>query len=196
MSNGQDDDNDRLMLFYERYVAQREKLHDAVMESSGRYGKAILTLSGGSIALTVTFIEKIAAEPSPESVKFIIASWFLFLTSLVSHLFSLRNSNKATTQQITILDKQYRNLVDAESYSKGFHDWREPVNKYSGRTRCFSGISIWTLIFGIVFVFIFSAINLYEKGGKTCPETTKAGAQEEVQPKPPEITKAKPLHEP
>jgi hypothetical protein len=160
----QNEDNEKLMLFYERYVAQREKLHDAVMESSGRYGKAILALSGGGIALTVTFIEKIAAEPSPESIKFIILSWAMFLISLVSHLFSLRNSNKAATQQILILDKQYRNLIDSPTYSEGFKNWKEPVNKYSGRTRFFSSISIWALILGIVFVFVFSAVNLYEKG--------------------------------
>jgi hypothetical protein len=158
------DDNEKLMLFFERYVAQREKLHDAVMESSGRYGKAILTLSGGSIALTVTFIEKIAAEPSPESIKFIILSWSMFLISLVSHLFSLKNSNKASTQQIIILDDQYKKLVNATSYAEGFKNWEEPSNKYSKRTRLFSDVSIISLILGIVFVFIFSAVNLYEKG--------------------------------
>ena len=193
MLEEKEDDNDRLMLFYERYVAQREKLHDAVMESSGRYGKAILALSGGAIALTVTFIEKIAAEPSPESVKYIILSWLFFLISLVSHLFSLRNSNKASTQQIAILDNQYRELVHAESYSEGFYNWKEPINKYSCRTRLFSDISIWTLMAGIMFVFIFSALNLYQKGEKTWLKTTKVVKVEGSQSKNPPITSDKPL---
>jgi hypothetical protein len=44
---------------YDSYVKERETLNHSSLEISGRYDKSVLFLSGGALALSVTFIEKL-----------------------------------------------------------------------------------------------------------------------------------------
>jgi hypothetical protein len=55
--------DDYLDKLYQQYSSQREKLDAASIEAAGRYDKAVLTISTGALALSVTFIEKIASNP-------------------------------------------------------------------------------------------------------------------------------------
>jgi len=176
-------DDLRKQKYYERYIAQREILHGATLESSGRYGKAILALSGGALALTVTFLEKIAPSPVIDSISFIILAWLCFLLSVVLHLFSLRNSNKAVTEQIRILDAEYDCYMGANSFQEGVESWVSPVNRYSARTGFFSALSLTGFVVGVVFVFIFISINLYQKGVTPC-QTGKKEVVQEVEERP------------
>ena len=50
---------------YETYIKDRDALRSDSLEVSGRYDKAILALAGGALALSVTFLEKIAPHPVP-----------------------------------------------------------------------------------------------------------------------------------
>jgi len=53
------------------YLATREQLHQLEIEASGRYDKWLMTLAGGSLALSVTFLDKIAKQPAPETLLYL-----------------------------------------------------------------------------------------------------------------------------
>jgi hypothetical protein len=80
---------------YEAYSKEREGLRAAALEVSGRYDKWMLFLAGGALALSVTFIEKIAPHPPPWSF---ILLWVLGCFSFYHLSWSCMPSEPATQQ--------------------------------------------------------------------------------------------------
>lgn len=152
---------------HERYVKQRERLLDASLETAGRYDRALLTVGSGALAISVAFLEKIAPSPVPWTIAFIVLAWTLLLASIISQLLALDRSENATKHQVSILDTEYLFYFSgddpAERVREGFIP---PVNPFVDQTKRYNLASRYCLISGIVLVFVFSALNLWIKGGK------------------------------
>ena len=88
----------------EAYLSYRQSLDNAEVEVSGRYDKWILTLSGGALGLSITFLEKIAPTPNPETVWLLTFSWVLFVASILAALISLLTSQSAIREMRNSLD--------------------------------------------------------------------------------------------
>ena len=164
---------------YEAYVKERDALRGESLEISGRYDKSVLFLAGGALALSVTFIEKIAPHPFPWSFGILLIAWIFLILSVMLELHALATSQNALHQQIALLDTEYDAFVAAES-AKGAA-WNEadqpsePENKATSRTRL---LNLWSLRFlgaGIALVCVFSAINLpYAQQNKDMSDTATA----------------------
>jgi len=156
-----DDYTDKL---YTQYVAQRVKLDAASLEAAGRYDRAVLAISSGALALSVTFIEKIAATPQQWTLFILVPGWLLLLVTIILHLFSLASSQNATSEQIRILDQQYSTYFSAADVAQAVRDgWTEPINLYATRTKKLNIYSQITLFLGIVLILTFSSINICVK---------------------------------
>src|SRR5262245_8526451 len=70
----------------EVYLDERKLLVDLEQKSADQHDKAILTLAAGGLALSITFLEKIAPNPRPDTLWLIAFSWGGFITSLVAIL--------------------------------------------------------------------------------------------------------------
>lgn len=128
-----DEDNDRSVSIG---VEERQSL---------AFDRAVLTLSAGALALSITFVQNIA--PEPRYLWLLFSSWFGFLVSLSVTLCSFLMSQVAWRQ------------------------WRENLGKVEEKgdriaaewTNGLNFVSAGAFIVGVCFLAIFSGVNLEAK---------------------------------
>src|SRR5690242_21126930 len=82
----------------------RAMLVEAHQKSSEAYDKALMTLAGGALAVSITFIHDVA--PQPKHKGWIATSWGLFSASLLAVVLSFIASQHSILRQIYQLDKR------------------------------------------------------------------------------------------
>ena len=162
---------------YESYVKEREALRDSSLEISGRYDKSILFLSGGALALSLTFIEKIAPLPTAWTFVLLATAWLLLIASVVLELYALATSQTAINEQITILDAEYDTFLEnltGDITISGHHTPPARENKFTARTRRLNVWSLRFMVLGLGFLCLFSGINLpFSRGRHDMAEQTQ-----------------------
>ena len=146
---------------YEVYSKEREKLNGASLETGARYDRIVLTLSGGALVISLTFLEKVAHNPIAWSLWLIVPAWLLLLGSVALQLLALAASQDAIRLQIERLDNEY-------TFYFSFTDPAEMVekretegkNRFVTRASRLNTCSRWALIIGMLLLFAFSACNL------------------------------------
>jgi hypothetical protein len=133
---------------YKVYLEERKQLIEAERETAQQFDKAILTLAAGALALSITFINQIAPNPKPHSIYYLVGAWILFCASLLSTLISFLTSQVACRKQRDILDME----ISGRDNNKN--------NKAASWTNKLNYCSIACFILGVIFLIIFSAINL------------------------------------
>lgn len=146
---------------YSEYAQERAKLDDASLEAGGRYDRAVLTISTGALALSIVFVEKIASKPATYTVFLLVIAWTLLLVSIVFELLALDASQRATTEQISILDEKYMTLLygDDGLLQEILHETPQE-NPFSKKVSRYNTLSFLALVVGIVLIMIFSALNM------------------------------------
>lgn len=140
---------------------QRERLHtsargellDRQFSNSEAYDKAILTLSSGFLALSLSFIKEILPAGSITWATLLYASWVLLALAIVSTVISFRVSNAAIERQLEQAQRYYGER-DESAFTKSklsrAVDW---LNNVSG--------GLFTL--GVVLTVIFVISNFSEE---------------------------------
>lgn len=82
----------------------REHLVLARQSSQDSYDKAILSLSGGALGISIAFIDKLAAD-APLRPGLLLTSWSCWAISLILILFSHFFSHRSLTHAIAKLDR-------------------------------------------------------------------------------------------
>jgi len=158
----------------EIYLKTRQSYNEAELEVSGRYDKWILTLSGGALGLSIAFIEKIAKNPTPDTLFWLKISWGCLVISLLTALLSLVTSQSAIRENREELDsahseKRAPNLI--------FPRW------FSCITNGLNWGSLLLFILGVTFLCVFSFKNIDQsitKGGKRNGQETSATTSQEA----------------
>jgi hypothetical protein len=128
---------------YELYLADRTRLATAKLESAKSYDQTILTLSGGAVALSITFLEKLVHRPSV--VWLLYASWICFGVAMLCTLYSLLASQRAVHEEIRKLDRSYQALVGV--------DGQESAKPPEEREKTRFGLSTkWVSAFAKIFM--------------------------------------------
>ncbi|MBI4823181.1 MAG: hypothetical protein HY805_02990 [Nitrospirae bacterium] len=133
-------------------VYLRKLLIEAERETAQQFDKAILTLAAGALALSITFIKQIAPDPKPVSKYFLLGAWIFFCLSMLSTLISFLTSQKACRNARDILDEEISHNDKQHNTTK--------ENKATSWTNRLNYFSIGFFIFGVIFLIVFSAINL------------------------------------
>ena len=118
----------------EEYLRERELLIKIESEMSKSFDKAMITLSAGALALSITFIDKLIASIVVGKV-YLVLSWIGFVVALMSILISFLLSQSAFRKQREILDHVYSGAGNQKS-------------------NCFSIITNWLNIISISFFII------------------------------------------
>jgi preprotein translocase subunit SecG len=134
-------------LDYETYLKYRFSLDTAELEVSGRYDKWVLTLSGGALGLSITFLDKIAKNPIPETKFYLACAWAFFVISLVLGLISLLTSQSSIREGRDNLDK----MLEKKPLGK--------VGLYSKVTNALNWLSGSAFVIGTVLLCVFSFKN-------------------------------------
>jgi hypothetical protein len=140
---------------------QRERLHtgarsellDRQFSNSEAYDKAILTLSSGFLALSLSFIKEILPAGSIAWTGLLYASWVLLASAIVSTVTSFRVSNAAIERQLEQAHRYYKEK-DESAFTK---------SKLSRSVDWLNNISGGLFIFGVVLTVIFVILNFSEE---------------------------------
>ena len=136
------------------YLKTRSSYDAAELDVSGRYDKWILTLSGGALGLSITFIEIIAKNPPADTLIWLKLSWACLVVSLLATLLSLVTSQSAIRENRKELD-----LAHSEKRSPrlSFPKW------FTYATNLLNWGALLLFILGVVFMCIFSFSNIDQK---------------------------------
>jgi hypothetical protein len=148
---------------YAAYCAERAELNRFQLEISGRYDQWILTLSGGALGISLTFLEKIAPLPSANTIFLLGIAWVFLIASLLSGLLAVLASQYAVYGQVLVLDEDYaawrKSIVEGDSASPP-HPASARKNRYTVRTDLLNKSSAASFVLGVFFLCCFSFSNL------------------------------------
>jgi hypothetical protein len=135
---------------YDRFLETRADYIARERVASEQAEKVLIAGAAGVLALSVTFLEKIAPTPKPETLALLAIGWLLLLLSLAASLvtFVLRSQN-------------YRSAREALDLTAGTGkpDFRnvDSMNKWlDGLLH----VRLWTLVAGVVLLVVFAYTNI------------------------------------
>lgn len=144
----QEAENAEQSLEYSTYLDERKSLITTELDVSSRFDKSVLTLSGGSLFLSMTFVKDIAANPN--LTYFLLFAWMLLALAICLMLISLLTSQSALRRQRKILDENLSKSEDAVTHR----------NQLAVVTHRLNVSSIIAFILGVISLSLFVAANL------------------------------------
>jgi hypothetical protein len=145
----------------------RDHLNAALQTASRDYDQAILTLSAGILAVSVTFAHDLTPQPVPGSPPFLFAGWLLLLVAVTCTLFSFATSQRAIRKMIRAANSaSAKNLGTATTQTqvkpgRGLTRLRARVNagaaKVTGYLNAAAGIFF---VFGVLLLVLYASFNL------------------------------------
>ena len=141
----------------------REGLVETQRKLNESYDKLIITLSGGALALSITFLKDIIGSSEINYPSLLLIAWGLFVLSLTSILSEILFGIKAHKKAIKQVD------------NGTIHD-----QKVGGKSSFYSTATHWvaacSLVLGLLFISVFAFCNIGERHGtketNTDPKTT------------------------
>lgn len=157
---------------YESYTKERDALREDALQSGERYDKAILSLAGGALALSVTFLEKIAPHPFTWSYGLLGLAWLCLIVAILLELYALAKTQTITNMQMDLAGAEYlaylRSLPEGQSSALPASDPVTPqteIDQHKTRLRGLNTWSLRTLTAGIALICLFSLVNLFSRSG-------------------------------
>lgn len=132
-------------------VDYRKFLVAAEQKSQEDFDKAVLTLSGGALGISFTFLKDIVGVNSITEPAFLIWSWRLWAGSILCVLFSYFLSHLSLRKAIAQVDDQ--TIYD-----------QKPGAMWSTWTACLNIAGAALFVLGVLMLTCFASINLINKG--------------------------------
>jgi hypothetical protein len=130
---------------YEQYLAERRLLIESERAAGDNFDKVLLTLSAGSIALSVTFVEKIGAAGVAKPLLY--SAWAVLAAALVANLRSFMVLQLSINRVMEINDVFWEAGECAMS------------NPYRPKIMILNRWSFRLFIVGIILLLTFAALN-------------------------------------
>ncbi len=139
---------------YEIFLTEREALYKTAETAATQYAKAIITLSGASLVLTLTFIKDISPSPIRPSIPLIIASFMCFGFSLLATTVSLLLAQYAFIKQVEVTRQEL--LDNGESAAKS----KKLKNYYTTFLHVLNIAGLVAFTAGLVTCVLFVSMNM------------------------------------
>lgn len=161
---------------YESYTKERDALREDALQSGERYDKAILSLAGGALALSVTFLEKIAPHPFGWTYGLLGLAWLCLILAILLELYALARTQTVTNMQMDLARAEYlaylRSLPEAQSVALPAPEpvkSQQEIDGYKNRLRSLNTWSLRSLTAGIALICLFSLVNLFSRNTTGLP---------------------------
>lgn len=92
---------------HEAHVTGRHSLDDFALKTSERYGQWVLIISGGALAISITFLGKIAPHPASNTLFLLGLSWLAYIFAILAGFSAIFVRREAIYRQIEIDDESY-----------------------------------------------------------------------------------------
>jgi hypothetical protein len=132
-------------------ASERRALVELYGKSLEGFDRTIVTVSAGSLALSITFLKDIAAHPTPGSTSSLLAGWTSLILSLGLIVVSMLSGQQA-------LEAALAERNDAE--------------RLTSRTTWLNVSSMVFLLIGFAGLANFARLNLSDAGGVATAATT------------------------
>ncbi|NLD46634.1 MAG: hypothetical protein GX660_05475 [Clostridiaceae bacterium] len=152
-------------------------LANTVAKNSEAFDRAIITLSSGFLALSITFIDRIVKLSECTCICLLILSWSFFVISIVINFISIFVAQNECEKRRKLAEK---------CYFKGDKKSCQSLRDMNNPTQIINIISAGAYIIGTILITIFVSINLTGKGVSNMAEQKKTGNNQQ-QSKPPEV---------
>lgn len=142
---------------YGAYQDQRNKLFEVEQEYARRFDKYLITLSGGALGVSLTFIRDIVPSDEARWLWMLFVAWSLLLVTIVLVLVMIRYAQDG--------HEEYRTILDEECEKGGQRFWRRVLER-QGRSRTpviigrLNKVSLVTFGVAVVLLFVFTLFNL------------------------------------
>ncbi|MCG8405381.1 MAG: hypothetical protein MI923_09305 [Phycisphaerales bacterium] len=143
---------------YKSYLDERSTLLTSSRELSKAYDTWVLTLSGGALGLSMTFVKDIVSPAKPECPILLLLSWALLAGAILSIMIGLYQSPIAHSQYIKILDDIYNDL-NKRPYWKCVRDEQLKL-KRPKIVGILNHVSLICLIIAVLSMSYFTYLNL------------------------------------
>jgi hypothetical protein len=144
----QKDSDPVLKLKEDVYLEERKLLIDEEREAARTFDKAMLTLSGGALGLSIAFIKNIA--PLPRNTGLLFTSWIGFGLALLSTAIALHISQFAFRKSRDLLDANQKKGIDISKLS----------NCWANLTNLLNWFTIFVFLIGVICLSCFAGINI------------------------------------
>lgn len=139
------------------YRDERNKLIDGEQDYSKSYDKYVLTLSGGALALSVTFLHDIIGDGPIRAPGLVSLAWASFTLALAAALVAIHQSGPLFRDFRDILDRKAQHAGDGFS-------WTEVRTEQLKCRRlklidCLNLGSLALFLVGVILLMWFSACN-------------------------------------
>jgi hypothetical protein len=121
-------------------AAERKRLTDLHEKATDAFDKAVMTLSGGALGISIAFIHDVAHHPKDRGI--IAASWAAFSLSLLLILWSFLSSERAVVKMVHQHDHEVGDI---------------PRGKM---TDLLNWGSAGAFVLGVVLLVIFACLNI------------------------------------
>ena len=146
---------------YQAFILRRNSLIDQAFKTSERYDQWVLTLSGGALAVSLTFLEKIAPHPTPKTLICLGLAWLAFIVSLLSGFYAIYFSREALYREREIWDAVYDHFTRTATEEKPEgRPYTEDSNPASARVTRLSRTSTASLMIGTLLLCGFALANI------------------------------------
>lgn len=134
---------------YESFLAERQRIVEARQRAQQRFDQIVSTGAAGALVLSITFLEKLAPNPDPESKPILLIAWLALLISLGANFLSHLFGQRAFDNYIREFDRAYVNRTHCDHESAA-----------SSAARWADGTSAVAFVIGVIFLAWFSVSNL------------------------------------
>ncbi len=148
---------------YDAYQAQRGKLLDSEQELGRSFDRYLITLSGGALGLSLTFVANLASPGPIAGVGWLVISWTSLTLTIVLVGAMMRFSQ--------VGHEKFRNILDVECAKGGGEFWKRVR---VGQSECWeprivgalNWASLGMFVLGIGFLLIFTIVSLSAKSSE------------------------------
>lgn len=163
-------------LLHAAYKELRTEADKIALEIGGRYEKMLSLVAGGSLAVSLTFIEKIAPSPIEWSRWIALAAWLLLGSAIVATMLAIAGSQLAQQKKIENMDSEILQRLYPED--ERYKNVDIVANPYVQRVHCANTVSLYSAILGLLcligFVFVnFPTAKNYEQQKPATTATTE-----------------------
>lgn len=146
----------------------RKILLDRELRIGEGFDKTLITLSGGALGLTVTFVKDVVGPGQIVCASWLLAAWVLWSVSLTSILAAYYFGQLAYRRAIEQFDARLQSdsdeTVDKEKFGGVYTDVVNALNK----------IGATAFVLGLAAIIVFTFMNLESRNERS--ETTTATA--------------------
>lgn len=141
--------------YREELLTHRKQLIESKLKQHELYDKSLMTISFGSLVVSVTFANNPLIINQPPDFSFLILAWVFWLASAILVLFSLISSQYAISKKIENVDESLNNpnQTEEESVNHWWYRVTEKANLIAG------GL----YVVGILFMLGFAIVNMGER---------------------------------